>query len=166
MSRKADLGQPPINSALISGTEYADKNFKFGENYRYIVRAVSLGTEGAQVESLNSNSISVSPRDVFPPSPPRVECSSRRPSPGTSLDLLPGESGVGYCRLQYLSLNRSGSAETAVDQAERRRCLTRTTFQDDKVESGKTYYYYLTAVDPAGNVSQPSEVVSETGSLN
>jgi len=30
------------------------------------------------------------------------------------------------------------------------------------VESGKRYYYYLTAVDHAGNVSARSEVVSET----
>ena len=40
--------------------------------------------------------------------------------------------------------------------------LTRTTYQDEKVESGRKYYYYLTAVDQAGNVSDPSEVVSET----
>ena len=40
--------------------------------------------------------------------------------------------------------------------------LTRTTYQDDKVESNKKYYYYLTAVDSAGNTSPPSEVVSET----
>ncbi|HEV8203239.1 MAG TPA: hypothetical protein VGP98_03310, partial [Pyrinomonadaceae bacterium] len=39
--------------------------------------------------------------------------------------------------------------------------LTRTTYQDDKVESGKTYYYYIVAVDKAGNVSPPSEVGSE-----
>ena len=39
--------------------------------------------------------------------------------------------------------------------------LTSNTFQDKSVESGKTYYYYLTATDSSGNVSQPSEVVSE-----
>jgi len=32
---------------------------------------------------------------------------------------------------------------------------------DDKVESGKKYYYYLTAVDTTGNVSQLSDVYSE-----
>jgi len=40
--------------------------------------------------------------------------------------------------------------------------LTKTTYQDEKVEPVKRYYYYLTAVDRAGNVSPPSEVVSET----
>src|ERR1043165_4927648 len=63
-------GNEPLNSALISGTEYADKNFQFGKDYRYIFRAVSLGTGGAQVESLNSNAVSVSPKDIFPPAAP------------------------------------------------------------------------------------------------
>ena len=40
--------------------------------------------------------------------------------------------------------------------------LTRTTLTDENVERGKTYYYYIRAVDTAGNKSQPSEVVSET----
>src|SRR6266850_859254 len=65
-----ETSQTPINSAPVSATEYVDKNFKFGNTYRYIVRAVSLGTEGAQVESLNSNSLSLSPRDIFKPSAP------------------------------------------------------------------------------------------------
>jgi hypothetical protein len=30
------------------------------------------------------------------------------------------------------------------------------------VESRKTYYYYVIAVDTAGNASPPSEVASET----
>ena len=62
--------QTPINDSLFSGTEYKDKNFSFGQSYRYVVRSVSLGTEGSQVESLNSNSITVSPRDTFKPSAP------------------------------------------------------------------------------------------------
>src|SRR5215208_6701087 len=55
---QSDMNQTPINSALVSATTYADRNFKFGQNYRYLVRSVSLGTGGAQVESLNSNAVS------------------------------------------------------------------------------------------------------------
>jgi len=40
--------------------------------------------------------------------------------------------------------------------------LTRTTFTDENVDPGKTYYYYVIAVDAVNNKSQPSEVVSET----
>ncbi len=40
--------------------------------------------------------------------------------------------------------------------------LQRTTFQDDAVSSGQRYFYYVVALDAAGNVSRPSEVESET----
>src|SRR2546425_1390794 len=52
---QTDIGQSPINTAIVSTAQFVDKNFKFGVDYRYVVRAVSLGTEVAQVESLNSN---------------------------------------------------------------------------------------------------------------
>ena len=40
--------------------------------------------------------------------------------------------------------------------------LTSTTYQDETVQSGVRYFYYVTALDNAGNESQPSEVESET----
>ncbi|HEX7956638.1 MAG TPA: hypothetical protein VF508_06835, partial [Pyrinomonadaceae bacterium] len=43
-----------------------------------------------------------------------------------------------------------------------RSLLDRTTFQDEAVKTGQRYYYYVNAVDHAGNVSRPSEVQSET----
>ena len=39
--------------------------------------------------------------------------------------------------------------------------LTRTAYQDENVESGKRYFYYIKAIDKAGNVSQPSDVSSD-----
>ena len=150
----------PLNSALISGTEYADKNFQFGNNYRYIVRAVSLGTGGAQVESLNSNAVSVSPKDIFPPAPPeRPSIAAPEPSSGRLAIFFAANketdiAGYNIYRSTDPNLPRPW---TRLNQT----LLTRTTFQDDKVESGKTYYYYITAVDKAGNESPPSEVGSE-----
>lgn len=151
--------QTPINDSLVSGTQYQDKNLKFGESYRYVVRSVSLGTEGAQVESLNSNSISVSPRDTFPPSAPASITVAAAPG---RLSLFfpanPEADIAGY------NLYRSTDPDLPKDKWNRLNptLLTRTTFQDERVESGKRYYYYLTAVDQAGNVSPQSEVVSET----
>jgi predicted phage tail protein len=154
-------GNQPLNTSLISGTEYADKNFQFGSNYRYIVRAVSLGTGGAQVESLNSNAVSVSPQDVFAPAAPeRPSVAAPEPSSARLAIFFAANKETdiaGY------NLYRSTDPElpkqnwTKLNQT----LLTRTTFTDDKVESGKTYYYYVTAVDKAGNVSPPSEVGSE-----
>lgn len=68
--KQSSSAETPLNSSLISGTQFADQTFKFGENYRYFVRSVSLGTDGAQVESLNSNSLSLTPRDTYPPAAP------------------------------------------------------------------------------------------------
>jgi len=156
---ESEDGQAPINGSLVSGTQYVDKNFKFGESYRYVVRSVSLGTEGAQVESLNSNSISVSPRDVFPPSAPTSITVAA--APGRLSLFFPGnpEADIaGY------NIYRSTDPNLPKDQWRKLNAalFTQTSFQDEKVESGKRYYYYLTAVDQVGNVSAPSDVVSET----
>lgn len=158
---QTELSQVPINSALVSGTEYADKNFQFGNNYRYIVRSVSLGTGGAQVESLNSNPVQVPARDTFAPAPPErpsiaPDPSFRRLAIFFAANKEPDIAGYNIYRStdpnlpkeQWTKLNPS--------------LLTRTTYQDERVEPGRTYHYYLTAVDKAGNVSQPSEVGSET----
>ena len=153
-------GNQPLNAAPISGTEYADKNFQFGNNYRYIVRAVSLGTGGAQVESINSNPVSVSPKDVFAPAAPERP-SIAAPEPG-SARLAIFFAANKETDIAGYNIYRSTDPDlpkpwTKLNQT----LLTRTTFQDDKIESGKTYYYYLIAVDKAGNESAPSEVGSE-----
>jgi predicted phage tail protein len=154
---ESEMAQP-INDTLISGTEYQDRNFKFGQTYRYVVRAVSLGTEGAQVESVNSNSISVSPKDIYAPSAPASITVAA--APGRLSIFFPAnpEADVaGY------NIYRSTDPDLPKNKWNKLNpgLLTRTTFQDERVESGQRYYYYLTAVDQAGNVSDPSEVVSE-----
>lgn len=153
-----EIGQP-INDALVSGTEFKDRTFKFGETYRYVVRSVSLGTEGAQVESLNSNSISISPVDTFAPSAP-VNVTVG-PGPGRLSVFFPANPEgdiAGY------NIYRSTDPDLPKDKWEKlnQELWTRTSFQDERVESGKRYYYYVVAVDQAGNISPPSEVVTET----
>jgi hypothetical protein len=157
---QSEPNQVPINSALVSATQYADKNFQFGNNYRYIVRSVSLGTGGAQVESLNSNSVPVAPRDTFPPAAPERPSIAPDPSFGRlAIFFAPNKEPdvAGYDLYRSTDPNLPKDQWTKLNQT----ILTRTTYQDDRVESGKTYYYYLRAVDQAGNVSPPSEVTSE-----
>lgn len=156
---QAESGQTPINSTLISGTEYSDKNFRFGARYNYIVRSVSLGTGGAQVESVNSNTIAVEPRDVYAPSAPgRVTAAAAPGRISLFFPANPETDVAGY------NIYRSTDASLPLKDWTRLNAelLTRTTFQDETVEAGRRYYYYVTAVDALGNVSAPSEVVSET----
>ncbi len=156
---QSDVDQNPINASLVSGTQFVDKNFKFGQTYRYFARSVSLGTGGAQVESVNSNIVPVTPRDTFPPSAPA----------GISLAPAPGRLSMYFAPNQEPDLAGYNIFRSTDPNLPKKKWIklntslwTKTTFTDDKVESGKTYYYYITAVDQAGNESEPSDVRSET----
>jgi len=156
--KQTEAGPVALNGAqLVTGAQFVDKTFKFGLTYRYLVRSVSLGTEGAQVESLDSNILSISPLDTFKPSPPSkitiVGGSPGRLSIFFPANLEPDIAGYNIYRRseqspdKWIQLNKT--------------LLTRTTYLDENLESGKRYSYYLVAVDQAGNVSDPSEIVSE-----
>src|SRR5205085_5133150 len=153
-------GQTPLNKALVGPNEmtYADQTFRFGEEYTYIARAVSLGTAAAQVESLNSNAKSIAPKDVFPPSAPTSITVAAAPG---RLSLFwpanPERDVAGYNIHRSTDPNLPKERWTKLNRA----LYERITYQDEAVEAGTRYYYYLTAVDTSGNVSQPSEVVSE-----
>jgi len=156
---QTERGETPLNADPVNATEFNDQTFKFGEEYTYLVRAVSLGTEGKRVESLNSNSVSITPRDIFPPSAPQglsINASPQRISLFFAAN--PERDVVGY------NIFRSTDAALPKDQWRKltRTPTDKTTYADDAVEPGVRYYYYVVAVDSAGNVSQPSEVVSET----
>jgi fibronectin type 3 domain-containing protein/predicted small lipoprotein YifL len=154
-----EISQTPLNTSLISSTNYVDKNFRFGEKYTYIVRSVSLGTGGAQVESLNSNALAAEPSDVFAPSPPadiRINAAPGRIS--IFFPANPERDIAGYNIYRSVDPDLPKENWIKLNDAP----LTRTTFQDETIESGKKYYYYLRAIDTAGNTSAPSEVVSDT----
>jgi hypothetical protein len=155
---QTEVGQTPINSTLVTGTSYSDQTFRFGEEYNYVVRSVSLGTGGDQVESLNSNAIPVTPVDTFAPSAPAKP--SIAATPGRLALFFPANPErdvAGYYIYRSIDPDLPKEQWTKLTPG----LLTRTTFQDETVESGKRYYYYVIAVDAAGNKSKPSDVESE-----
>ncbi|MDQ3753361.1 MAG: fibronectin type III domain-containing protein, partial [Acidobacteriota bacterium] len=111
-----------------------------------------------QVESLNSNALSISPVDKFAPAAPLSI--SIAPAPDR-LSLFfpasPERDVVGYNIFRSTDPALPKEQWTKLNQS----LVERTTYQDEALESGIRYYYYLTAVDAAGNTSTPSEVVSE-----
>jgi hypothetical protein len=153
--------QTPLNSRPVNALSFADQTFAFGEEYVYVVRAVSLGTGGEPVESLNSNPVEVKPVDTFPPAAPTGL------TPAATL--TPLRISVFFAANQErdvagYNLYRSTDPDLPKEQWTKlnRNLLERTTYQDEAVKSGQRYFYYVTAVDQAGNVSNPSEVKSET----
>lgn len=156
---QTEAGQTPINSTLVTATRYSDTTFHFGEQYNYLVRSVSLGTGGNQVESTNSNVIAVAPVDIYPPTPPGKP--SIAPTEGglaLFFSASPERDVAGYDIFRSTDPNLPKAQWKKVNA----NLLTRATFTDKEVESGKTYYYYVIAVDNAGNRSDPSEVESGT----
>ena len=153
------FGQSALNQIPITAIEFQDRNFKFGEKYRYVVRSVSLGTLGKPVESLDSNSVEAAPVDIYPPSAPSQL--SAAPAPGRISLFWPANAEpdvAGYLVYRSTDANLPKDRWTVLTTA----LGTRTTFIDENVDAGKTYYYYVVAVDTSGNKSRPSEVVSET----
>lgn len=148
-----------LNSTPVGRTAYGDRNFEFERTYEYFVRAVSLGTDGRPVESLDSNSVIVTPRDTFAPTAPSAITVAAAPGTISIFFAANQENDIAGYRI-FRALNPD--LEKTAWQNLTPDLLTSNTFQDTRIEAGKTFYYYVTAVDKFGNQSPPSEVVSET----
>lgn len=148
-----------LNETPVDITEYSDKAFEFGTKYFYFVRAVSLGGNGEPLESIESNIVNILPRDIFPPSAPTAITIAAAPNNLAIFFAANLENDIAGYRI-YRSTDKNLALDKWLDITPG--LLTTNTFQDRSVESGKTYFYYLVAVDKTGNVGQPSEIVSET----
>ncbi len=148
-----------LNKTPVTDNKFPDHFFEFEKEYFYFVRAVSVGTGGVPIESTESNIVTVKPKDTFAPSAPASITLAASP---TTISIFfptnPENDVTGY------RIYRSDDASLAKAQWKllTPNLLDTNTFQDNDVETGKTYYYYLTATDKFGNVSEPSEIVSET----
>ena len=148
-----------LNKTPVTDTKFADNFFEFGKNYYYFVRAVSVGSGGIPVESQESNIVNIHPVDTFPPSPPAAITLAAAPNNISIFFAVNPEKDIaGYSIYRSTDPDLDKSQWTLLTP----KLLPTNTFQDTKVETGKTYYYYITATDKTGNVSEPSEVVKET----
>lgn len=147
-----------LNASPVSDTEYADNFFEFETKYIYFVRAVSVGSGGNPVESLSSGVLEITPKDIFPPTSPESITIAASPN---SISLFfatnPEKDILGY-KIYRSTDNTISPQKWELLTAEP---INTNTFKDENIQSGVRYFYYLTAVDNFGNVSQPSQIVSE-----
>ena len=148
-----------LNQTPVSETQFSDKTFEFEREYAYFVRAVSLGKDGEPVESLESNTISILPRDTFPPAAPTAFTIAAAPNVLSIFFAVNLENDISGYRIYRSTDVKQPKSDWLLLTNE---ILQTNTFQDKSIESGKLYYYYLTAVDKAGNESRPSEIISES----
>jgi hypothetical protein len=159
-----DLGRAKWKSplALLSGSDesaYRDTLFDFGKTYAYIVRSVVL-VEGNPLESSDSNSAIVTPRDTFPPAAPQnlVVAALSGASPGSVLADLSWSINLetdlaGYRVYRSAEQDTRGVLLTPD-------LLLAPAYRDTSVEPGHRYWYSVTAVDRAGNESDLSAAVA------
>jgi fibronectin type 3 domain-containing protein len=140
----------PLNKEPLRTNSFKDSTVTNDKTYYYMVRAVDSPALPWK-ESLDSEEVSATPRDMTPPARP------------TGLTVVPG---VGRA---FLTWNENKERDLAGYHVYRSRSsgkdyerltkkvLTRTTFSDETAKQGAVYYYLVTAVDRAGNESKGSE---------
>lgn len=138
---------------------YEDTNFSFDHNYIYSVRtAAKFGS--TWIESDDSNLLTVTPKDIFPPSAPQ----------GIVIVFVPAATGASA----HVEISWSISPETDLagydiyrkeqgsDTALKLnpRPLLTPSYRDMSIQPGISYSYMVKAVDRAGNESPASEPAS------
>lgn len=148
-----------LNTSPQTAANFADKSFEFNKQYSYFVRTVSLGKNSEPVESSESETVSISPKDTFAPAAPTAITIAAAPNVLSIFFAVNLEKDLAGYRIYRSIDSNAPKSQWTLLTAE---LLQTNTFQDKTVESGTTYFYYLVAVDKAGNVSEKSETVSET----
>jgi len=162
-SRPQELpaGKPESHAALLASSEtnsYRDTSVVYDHTYVYIVRSV-IRVEGKEVESSDSQPVTVTPRDIFPPAAPQGLVAALLPgaAPGTVLvDLswsINLETDLGGYRV-YRSEQEGTRGQLVLADL-----LPTPAVRDTSVEPGHRYWYTVTAVDRAGNESAPGAAV-------
>lgn len=140
----------PLNKEPVRTTTFTDTSVENSRTYFYRLRSVDSPVPPGK-ESLDSDEAAATPRDMTPPAPP------------AGITVVPGIGRVfltwnenkerdlaGYN--VYRSLKSGGEFAKLTEKA-----LNRTTFSDETVRQGMTYYYTVTAVDKSGNESARSK---------
>jgi hypothetical protein len=150
-------GKPELHPGLLGSSEtnsYRDTSVVFDHTYVYIVRSV-IQAEGNELESSDSQPVTVTPRDIFPPAVPQGLVAALLPgsTPGTVLVDLSWSINLETDLAGY-RVYRSEQEGTRGQLVTPDLLLT-PAVRDNSVEPGHRYWYTVTAVDRAGNESPP-----------
>jgi hypothetical protein len=156
---QARLQAPLALLGVTPSPSYRDAQFEFGRTYLYSVRSiVQYATDS--IESSDSRLLVVTPRDTFPPAPPQGLVTVIVPATAQvsahielSWAISPEADVAGY------NIYRTAPGSAAREKLNRELLLT-PTFRDMSAQAGRSYSYSVSAVDRAGNESQPSVAVS------
>lgn len=147
--RKVEEQKEPTLLGTSDKPEYVDTTTEYGKTYQYYVQGIHDKTESDVVQSN-----SITPKDIFPPQVPTG---------------LTASVGIGTIELAWTRNTESDFKEYRVFRSEENgpyiqiaAGLEGPVYSDHQIQSGKHYRYRVSAVDQAGNQSQPSEPIEAT----
>ena len=133
--------------------EWTDTHTEYGKAYTYFVQAVGGPGAGA-AESGHSGQVTVTPVDVFPPQPPAGLTAV--PATGSIALVWERNTEPDFAAYRVYRGEGGGALKPLADTG------VTPSYGDRAVEPGKTYRYAVSAVDAAGNESQPCAPVEAT----
>jgi len=153
--RSEEKGEPQrLNANLIKGEKYNDKNFGFGQVYKYFVRASATSTSPF-LESEDSEGIEILAEDTFAPDPPKGLISVA----GQDVLSITWDSNTENDLDGYKVWRREeGTAEVHLLTPD---VIKENAYSDKSGKKGTTYVYFVTALDKSGNESPRSETISD-----
>ena len=144
-ARIAEAASPP----------YTDTQTELGKTYVYSVRSVAQ-YPGVQIESLNSNLATITPKDVFPPPAPQDLVAAFVPAAGGTAAYLDLSWSISAATdIAGYNVYRSEEASGPGTRVNSELLLT-PAFRDMNAVPGRTYFYTVTAIDRSGNESPAS----------
>ncbi len=149
---------PLVQIASVKTPGYRDTAFDYGKTYAYVVRGAVSG-QGEPLESDDSNSVVLTPKDIFPPAAPQgvvvavLPTTTRKSLVDLSWSINVEADVAGYRVYRSEKAGERGSLIT-------NDLLLTPAYQDSTVSVGQPYWYTVTAVDRAGNESAPSEQIA------
>jgi hypothetical protein len=155
-------GKAEAHAALLASSEtnsYRDTSMVFDHTYIYLVRSV-IQSEGSELESSDSQPLTVTPRDTFPPATPQGLVAALLPGAAPSTVLVDLSWSInletdlaGYHVYRSEQEGTRGKLVTAD-------LLPTPAVRDTSIEPGHRYWYTVAAVDRAGNESAPCPPVA------
>jgi hypothetical protein len=172
--RAGDAGNPAAigDVQLASGrpAQFLDRAAEWERTYSYSVVAVTVVQDSNkplwEVESENSAPIRVLVHDTFPPAAPTgVQAVFASTGAGTSVDLTwdPNTESdlAGYNLYRSEAVDSAARAPSSKTIKLNKQTVAAPAFRDMSIQSGRRYFYAVTAVDLRGNESVKSAETSE-----
>ncbi|MGI8519613.1 MAG: DUF4082 domain-containing protein [Actinomycetota bacterium] len=146
----------PVATTAAGVTSYSDTGLAASTTYSY--RVVATGDGGDSPSSPVASATTDAPPDTTPPTAPSgLKAASAKAKVNLSWSASTDAGGSGLA--QYI-VWRSTSGASGPFTSVATVVFTSTSYSDTTLSSKVSYWYRVTAVDRAGNQSQPSNIVS------